>query len=442
MPIAAGPVTAALSVIDNAAGSPQSAALARNGGTVGISVSKNSVNFGDGTVGSASPPVTVNVPNTGTLPVALVITNTDAADFPENGCSAGAPLGAGQVCALNISFAPQQPGTAELTAVIQISGNVPQNPLIIKLSGQPEQAAATVTPAGPLMFGSQLVGASSAVQNVTITNSGMTGTTLTVGTPAITPAASASYFELANSCKTGLVAGAMCTIGVTFAPPAAGANAQSGSTAGPQNSVLKILDNDPASPQVLMMSGVAQDYCLTSSGGMTATVTAGGTAGFPMAAQAQGFNGAVALTCTATVPQGVCSVTPASVMLSGVAPVSFQVSVTTTAAVTSAALGGGPGPAGLVRFVVGALGVLILRGLMGRASESELDVQHVRGQVFRLAQAGVVLVMLSVGLAACFGGPGAAVQPLPGTPAGTYPLTVTGTAAGATRTVGLTLTVQ
>jgi len=150
----------------------------------------------------------------------------------------------------------------------------------------------------------------------------------------------------------------------------------------------------------------------------------------------------VALTCTATVPQGVCSVTPASVMLSGVAPVSFQVSVTTTAAVTSAALGGGPGAAGLVRFVVGALGVLILCGLMGRASESELDVQHVRGQVFRLAQAGVVLVMLSVGLAACFGGPGAAVQPLPGTPAGTYPLTVTGTAAGATRTVGLTLTVQ
>jgi hypothetical protein len=193
---------------------------------------------------------------------------------------------------------------------------------------------------------------------------------------------------------------------------------------------------------VLMMSGVAQDYCLTSSGGMTATVTAGGTAGFPMAAQAQGFNGAVALTCTATVPQGVCSVTPASVMLSGVAPVSFQVSVTTTAAVTGAALGGGPGAAGLVRFVVGALGVLILCGLMGRASESELDVQHVRGQVFRLAQAGVVLVMLSVGLAACFGGPGAAVQPLPGTPAGTYPLTVTGTAAGATRTVGLTLTVQ
>ena len=127
------------------------------------------------------------------------------------------------MCALNISFAPQQPGTAELTAVIQISGNAPQNPLIIKLSGQPEQAAATVTPAGPLMFGSQLVGTSSAVQNVTITNSGMTGTSLTVGTPAITPAASANYFELANSCKTGLAAGAMCTIGVTFAPPAAGA---------------------------------------------------------------------------------------------------------------------------------------------------------------------------------------------------------------------------
>jgi hypothetical protein len=34
------------------------------------------------------------------------------------------------------------------------------------------------------------------------------------------------------------------------------------------------------------------------------------------------------------------------------------------------------------------------------------------------------------------------VQPMPGTPAGTYPLTVTGTAAGATRTIDLSLTVQ
>ena len=64
----------------------------------------------------------------------------------------------GRACVLNINFAPQQPGTAELTAVVQISGNAPQNPLIIKLSGQPVQAAATVAPAGPLMFGSQLVG--------------------------------------------------------------------------------------------------------------------------------------------------------------------------------------------------------------------------------------------------------------------------------------------
>ncbi len=135
MPIAAGPVAAALSVVDNAAGSPQSAALTGNGGTVGISVSKTSVNFGDGTVGSTSPPVTVNVLNTGSLPVALVITDTDAADFPENGCSAGAPLGAGQTCMLTINFAPQQPGTAELTAVVQISGNAPQSPLIIRTFG-------------------------------------------------------------------------------------------------------------------------------------------------------------------------------------------------------------------------------------------------------------------------------------------------------------------
>jgi hypothetical protein len=383
----------------------------------------------------------VNVLNTGSLPVALVITDTDAADFPENGCSAGAPLGAGQTCMLTINFAPQQPGTAELTAVVQISGNAPQSPLIIKLSGQPVQAAATVSPAGPLMFGSQLVGTASAAQIVTITNSGMTGTILTVGTPVITPAASANYFGLANTCKSGLAAGGNCTIGVTFAPPAAGANAQCGSTAGPQNGTLKILDNDPASPQLLMISGVAMDYCLTTSGAMSATVTAGGTAEFPMAAQAQGFSGAVALTCAATVPQWVCSVTPASVMLSGVAPVSFQVNVTTTAATASAAMAGMPDAASMLRFTACGLGFLMLWGLMGGGGAPRSNM-YCRADAFRVAQGLVILLVLSLGLAACFGSKGAAVQPLPGTPAGMYPLTVTGTAAGATRTVGLTLTVQ
>ena len=231
-----------------------------------------------------------------------------------------------------------------------------------------------------------------------------------------------------------------CTIGVTFAPPLAGANAQCGSTAGPQNSVLKIFDNDPASPQLLMMSGVALDYCLTASSALSATVTVGGTAEFPMAAQAQGFSGAVALTCAATIPQGVCSVTPASVMLAGATPVSFQVNVTTTAALASAAVGGAPGVAGLLRLATCAFGVLILWSLIGRGRASNIPGAHERA--FRSAQAGVILAALAMGLVGCFGGQGGAVQPMPGTPAGTYPLTVTGTAAGATRTIDLSLTVQ
>jgi hypothetical protein len=199
-----------------------------------------------------------------------------------------------------------------------------------------------------------------------------------------------------------------------------------------------------------MMSGVALDYCLTSSSALSATVTAGGTAEFPMAAQAQGFSGAVALTCVATIPQGVCSVTPASVMLAGGnpgTPLSFQVSVTTTAGLASTSVMGAPVVAGmlrsgLLRFAECAFGVLIAWGLIGRGRASRLNIQGLHVRAFRLAQAGVILAALALGLVGCFGGQGAAVQPMPGTPAGTYSLTVTGTAAGATRTINLTLTVQ
>jgi hypothetical protein len=55
-----------------------------------------------------------------------------------------------------------------------------------------------------------------------------------------------------------------------------------------------------------------------------------------------------------------------------------------------------------------------------------------------------LLVGLSLMLASCFGSSTGSVTPPGGTPAGTYPITITGTTAsgGVTRTLGLTLNVQ
>jgi ABC-type transporter Mla subunit MlaD len=63
----------------------------------------------------------------------------------------------------------------------------------------------------------------------------------------------------------------------------------------------------------------------------------------------------------------------------------------------------------------------------------------------RFAQTGAMAILLSIGLAACFGS-GASTTTPAGTPTGTYTMTVTGTFTGTggstTRSVQVTLVVQ
>jgi hypothetical protein len=446
IPTAAGAVTAALTVVDNAQGAPQSVALSGNGGTTGVSISPTSFTFAPESVGIASAPTTANIKNTGTAPLSMTVgmTGADPADFSETDNCSQMPVGAGQTCMLSLTFTPKQAGSR--SAVVQISDNAPGNPQTIPLSGTAVQATAAVAPAGGLNFASQLAGTAGTAQNVTVTNSGSGGAVLSVSSATLSQPGD---FTLASNCKTGVAAGSSCTIGVTFTPPAASADVACGSTAGNQTGVLKIFDNDPASPQTVNVSGMVTDYCLVPPGAITASVTAGGTAQFTVDAQATGYSGTITLTCSATITQGTCSVSPASVSFSGNAPVPVQVSVTTTA--NTAAAGVKSSPANQLHFppkliFVAALSLLLfVAGLFGsRGSMQKRTVTRGFGQPLRFAQSLILLFGLSLMLAACFGGSANSVTVPPGgTPAGMYPITITATTStGATRTIGLTLTVQ
>jgi len=85
--------------------------------------------------------------------------------------------------------------------------------------------------------------------------------------------------------------------------------------------------------------------------------------------------------------------------------------------------------------------VLLALATVVWASAAKRDATH----ALRFAQTGAIMVLLSIGLAACFGGGTGTVAPA-GTPAGTYTMTVTGTFTGAggttTRSVEVTLVVQ
>ena len=442
IPIATGPVAASLTINDNAQGSPQSVALSGNGGTTGISIAPTSVNFSSQTIGSPSTAVTVNVTNTGSSPIALVVAMVGAnpADFMETDKCSQVPLGTGNSCIINVVFNPTQAGNR--SAVIQISDNAPGNPQTIPLTGSAVQATAQVVPANLMLtFGSQLAGTTgTAPQNVTITNGGSGAAILTVSGATLNPAAD---FTLANSCTSGLAVGKNCTMAVTFTPPAPGANTQCGSAAGAQTSVLSIVDNDPKSPQTLTLSGTSLDFCLVPSGANSATVTSGSTGQFQLAAQTFGFAGTVALTCTASIPQGACTLLPTSVNLTSGAPIPIQVNATTTARPAGSVVGvfgnlEDQGPEKLERVAVRSLVFLMLGTLF---AVSWLESR--RSSRMRVLQTCTILIVMSVGLVACFGGSREAAVIPTGTAAGTYPLTITATTTtGATRTIGLTLVVE
>ena len=100
-----------------------------------------------------------------------------------------------------------------------------------------------------------------------------------------------------------------------------------------------------------------------------------------------------------------------------------------------------PASAGWTRHALAQwiLSLFLLLVVWAMAAKRELT----RG--WRLAQTGAVAILLSIGLAACFGGGTGGVVPA-GTPTGTYAMTVTGTFTGTagstTRTVQVTLIVQ
>ena len=148
----------------------------------------------------------------------------------------------------------------------------------------------------------------------------------------------------------------------------------------------------------------------TSGNASTITVTPSG-----------GFTGAVALTCSVTSPAGAidpvsCSLSNASVNISGSAAGMSTLTVTSSAA-SPAALRSGLG-------IVAAVTALLLLLLPGRR-------RMVRGS---RTLAGVVAVVALAGIMSGCGGSSHTTTPPanPGTSAGTYVVTITGTASGVT----------
>lgn len=134
-PAVAGPAAATLSVSDNAAGSPQTAALTGTGvtATTTASVSPTSLTFPSQVVGTASTPKLTTLTNTGSTTLNITsLTISGEFIFAGQG-TCGSTLAAGASCAINVSFKPTAAGTR--TGTVRITDNATDSPQSVALSG-------------------------------------------------------------------------------------------------------------------------------------------------------------------------------------------------------------------------------------------------------------------------------------------------------------------
>jgi len=286
-PVAGGALTAAITIKDNAANSPQTVTLTGTGIAVpAVKLSATSLSFGPVDVGAVSGSQTVTVTNSGaaTLTISSIsVTGLYQSSFVfANSC--GTTLAAGANCTIHGHFGPTVAGN--LTGTISIADNASGSPQSITLKGT---GLGTLTlSATNLSFGSVAVGAATGSQTVTMTNTSANALSITGITVT---GANASSFDFANSCGTSLAAGANCTIHGHFQPTEGGA----------LTATINIADGIAGSPQHISLSGTGLGPAVS----LSATSLAFGTETVGMSSGSQ----SVTMTNTGTAALSITSIT-------------------------------------------------------------------------------------------------------------------------------------
>ncbi len=258
-PVAAGASAGALSVADNATGSPQTVALSGTGAAAGltVSLSPSSLTFASTPIGATTAAQVITVKNTSATAITLTSANfagTNASSFLRSGGTcAGGTFAAGASCTIPVEFKPTAAGT--LTASMVLTDNATGSPQTVALTGTGAAAGLTVSLSpSSLTFASTPIGSTTAAQVITVKNTSATAITLTSANFA--GANASSFLRSGGTCAGGtFAAGASCTIPVEFKPTAAGTLTAS----------LVLTDNADGSPQTVALSGTGAAAGLTVS---------------------------------------------------------------------------------------------------------------------------------------------------------------------------------
>ncbi len=299
------------------------------------------------------------------------------------------------------------------------------NPLQETCPGCPGSSDAFVVKISPpivlspqsLAFSGQVVGSTSNAQTISLTN--VSGATLTISSLSASGDFAVATTGTTCSPNSQVPAGSSCQINVTFTPTAGGS----------RSGMLTVTDSDPTSPQAVALAGTGKDFgvAVASGSSSSATVSAGGTATYTISVSPLGgFNQAVTMSCTGAPTLSSCTPSASSVTLDGMNSQNVTFTVTTTASTFVAQRVRSFPPFAFSLFFM----PLLAFGVVGTRCRTVI------GPAFLVL--AMSLVSLTY-LAACGG---RAASHNPGTPSGTYTLTISGTSGSLNHSTQVTLKVQ
>ena len=285
-PTAAGPRTGSISIADNSASSPHVITLAGNGINPAplVGLTPSSLNFGSQPLASTTNYQSISLMNTGTAPLQVTGMVSSSTDFPLS-TSCVTTIAAGSSCTFYVAFNPQAAGTR--SGSVQITDNASGSPHVLPLTGTGVGSVVQLNPT-TLNFGTQVVGAVSNPQTITVTNAG----NVTLNIASIV---AAGDFSQTNNCPAALGGGGSCTISVTFTP----------SVQGVRTGGVTITDDGAGSPQAVVVQGNGAqpqaDLALTAAAN-PAGIQPGGSTTFTFTVINNGTATATGLTFTSSLP--------------------------------------------------------------------------------------------------------------------------------------------
>jgi hypothetical protein len=249
-PSAAGTRSDTLTVSHSAPDSPTTATLTGVGAApTGVIFSPTALALGSTQVGqtSGSQNVTLTNDSSAALTISSIAVSSDFIS-PSNTCVSASPLAIGSSCTIAVEFQPL--ATGMLSGSITVTDSGPSSPQQVALSGTGTTGPVLFSPTS-VAFPSTTVGATSATQSVTLTNTQSTSLT-------ISSIAASAGFTQTNNCgatPATLAANGTCTLTVAFAPTSTGS----------QTGTVNV--NYGSGIQTLYLSGTATSN--TGSGSVT-----------------------------------------------------------------------------------------------------------------------------------------------------------------------------